>query len=379
MDINKYIVDRVKVVGRNWAKIAQELQELGYDIKRTAVYMRAKRLELPAKEVTVIEQAEKIREKSDKKACESKIKSALDEINRLRDELEVYQATNRNVEPIVIQAHKRKETESTAFLVCSDWHVEQKIDPKTISYLNEFNPEIAKKRVAKLFNKTADFIKMFRQDTTIETLVVALLGDFINGNIHEELVETNYMSPIDAVMFAEDLIAGGVDCLLERTDVNLIIPCHSGNHPRITKKVHHSSEKGNSLETVIYCHLAKHYSKNERVTFRIADGYHSYIKVYDRTIRFHHGHDIKYGGGIGGLFIPAYKAISQWDKARTAELDVFGHFHQTKDGGKFICNGSLVGYDAFALSIKADYEPPKQSFFLYHEDLGRTVSAPIYL
>ena len=80
---------------------------------------------------------------------------------------------------------------------------------------------------------------------------------------------------------------------------------------------------------------------------------------------------------MGGIFIPANKAIAQWNKVQWADLDVFGHFHQMKDGGNFVSNGSLIGFNAYALSIKADYEHPKQAFFLIDRKRGRTITAPI--
>jgi hypothetical protein len=311
---------------------------------------------------------------------DAKLKAAYDRIETLEEDLENAMGMQGTVSTFEIKPSEKKgKSQSVAFLICSDWHCEQRVDRGTVSGLNEFNPAICEARVKTLFRKAVDFIRIYQQDADIDTLVLALLGDFINGNIHDELKESNYMLPIDAAIFAQNLIASGIEYILANSNVKLIIPCHSGNHPRITKKVHHGTEKGNSLESFIYFNLAQYFRGEPRVQFMIAEGYHSYITVYGRTIRFHHGHNVKFGGGIGGLFIPAFKAISQWDKARPAELDVFGHFHQTKDGGKFLCNGSLVGYDTFALSIKADYEPPKQYFFLYHEELGRTTMSPIYL
>jgi hypothetical protein len=58
---------------------------------------------------------------------------------------------------------------------------------------------------------------------------------------------------------------------------------------------------------------------------------------------------------------------------------VLGHFHQLFDGGRFIVNGSLIGYDSFALSIKASYEKPKQVMFLMDRKRGRTFTCPIFL
>ena len=42
-------------------------------------------------------------------------------------------------------------------------------------------------------------------------------------------------------------------------------------------------------------------------------------------------------------------------------------------------NGSLIGYNAYALSIKASFEPPTQTYFLLDKKRGRTMTAPIYL
>jgi len=150
-------------------------------------------------------------------------------------------------------------------------------------------------------------------------------------------------------------------------------------HSRITPKVRHSTEAGNSLEWYMYNNLALLFKNEPRVKFLISRGYHNYLDVYDWTIRFHHGHAVRYGGGVGGIYIPVNKAIAQWDKAKKADLTVMAHFHQLKDGGNFICNGSLIGYNAYALSIKADYEDPKQAFFIIHSKKGRLGYKPIFI
>jgi len=81
------------------------------------------------------------------------------------------------------------------------------------------------------------------------------------------------------------------------------------------------------------------------------------------------------------VHIPLRKAVSQWDKMKKANLTVMGHFHTMTDGGSYIVNGSLIGYNAFGQFIKADYEPPQQVFFLVHNRKGgeKSVVAPIWL
>jgi hypothetical protein len=143
--------------------------------------------------------------------------------------------------------------------------------------------------------------------------------------------------------------------------------------------VHVSTEAGNSLEFFMYHSMAQRFKGEKRVDFQISDGYHNYLQVYNYLIRLHHGHAIKYGGGVGGVTIPLNKAIAQWNKAMNVYLDIMGHWHQFRDSGNAIINGSLVGYAAYSLSIKADYERPRQGFFLLDKKRGKTIVAPVLL
>jgi hypothetical protein len=180
-------------------------------------------------------------------------------------------------------------------------------------------------------------------------------------------------------MEAQEYIASGIRYLLDNSSLKLVIPCASGNHGRITKKVHVSTEAGNSLERMMYASLAQRFAKEPRVTFLIHDGYHTYVEMYGKVVRFHHGHSVRFSGGVGGLTIPMNKAIAQWNRGQRADLDVIGHYHTFFDGGNFIVNGSLIGFNAFALSIKASPEPPVQAFFLIDSRHGKTVVCPVIL
>lgn len=269
---------------------------------------------------------------------------------------------------------------ATAVAIASDWHWEETVHPDNVNGLNEFNTSIARQRAEKFFINSARLVNINSKESKIETLVLALLGDLINGQLREEAMENNSMRPMDALLEVWKVLAGGINYLLENTDVNLVIPCHSGNHARTTKKLHISTESGNSLEYVLYNGLASEFKDNKRVKFIIPSSYHSYLDINGFVVRFHHGHAQKYNGGVGGIYISVNKAIAQWNKSKHADLDVFGHFHQMRDGGNFVCNGSLIGYNEFANFIKADFEKPKQVFFLVdHKRKEKTTTCPIFL
>jgi len=115
----------------------------------------------------------------------------------------------------------------------------------------------------------------------------------------------------------------------------------------------------------------------KRVKFTLEEAYHTYLTVYGRVLRFHHGHNVRYGGGVGGLTIPTNKAIAQWNTVFRADVDFFGHHHTFTLHNNFVVNGSLIGYNGYAITIKAPFEKPKQAFLLLDKDRGVSVSIPI--
>lgn len=320
-------------------------------------------------------------EKSFTEVLKKKYGEALEEIVDLKDQLQGAFQIKKTVQTFKIVSEKPESSESTAFIIVSDLHIEEEVKSATINGMNEFNLEIGKQRVIKLFQNGLKLLQMSQKETKISKLVIALLGDNINNSIHEEFLETNQLLPGDAARFAQELLVSGIEYILKNSDVDIVIPCHSGNHGRMTKQVHVSTEGGNSLERYMYRNMADYFRDNKRVQFIIAEGQHTYLDVYNMTVRFMHGHSVKFGGGVGGVTIPIRKALAQWNKVRKAHLTVMGHFHQMLDGGDFIVNGSVIGYNAYALSIKADYEPPRQVFFLINNYNGgeKTLVSPIRL
>ena len=58
---------------------------------------------------------------------------------------------------------------------------------------------------------------------------------------------------------------------------------------------------------------------------------------------------------------------------------MFGHYHQFMENWRWICNGAIVGYNAYALEIKADIQPPTQSFIVVDKEYGKVMALPIFV
>ncbi len=280
---------------------------------------------------------------------------------------------------------KKKSSRAVAVALASDWHVAEVVHGWQTNGVNRFNKEVCFERVRRYFQHLAKLIKMHQATTQIDTLVLWLGGDLVNNYLREEDLEGNRLGPMEELGECKAHFMSGIRYLLKHTNVNLVIPTSTGNHGRITRKVRISSEHEHSLEYFMYASMANELKDEPRVTMMVNKGYHTYVEIWSNyTIRFHHGHACRYGGGVGGLHIPLRKAVARWNQVRQVQMDCLGHFHQFLaggwgGGGDYVVNGSLVGYNAYALRIGASPEPPQQAFFLIDEKVGKTVVCPIIL
>ncbi len=285
------------------------------------------------------------------------------------------------VAPAKILVRPRWEKrEAVPVFIASDWHVEERVDRDQVNGLNEYNLDVAEKRIQHYFESCLWILDRERSSAKVDRAVLAILGDMITGYIHEELKESNWLSPTEAINWLHCQLQAGINLLLEKGKFQeLIVPCCYGNHGRVHPQKVISTAAQNSYEWLMYQYLARDFRKDPRVKFHIANGYHNYVDIFDTKIRFHHGDHVQYGGGIGGLTIPLNKKIAKWNTTIKADIDVMGHFHQYINAGNFVVNGSLIGWNAYALSIGANYEAPQQAYFIVRPGRGMTDSGRIFV
>jgi hypothetical protein len=311
---------------------------------------------------------------SDLKAKISKYEQLIAE---LESQLDVKAALEETSTPKKAMVPVEVESgEACSVLMASDWHCEEVVTSASTNGLNEFNLKIAEERIAKFFSSSVKMTEIQRAGCDIEEAVLWLGGDLMSGFIHEELAETNELTPTETVIWLKEQVALGIN-YLKKHFKHITIVCNYGNHGRNTKKPRHATGYKSSYEWLLYKVLED--SITEGVTWQIADSYFTYVNLYGKVVRAHHGDGLKYQGGIGGLTVPVEKAISSWNKGRVADLDMFGHWHQQQQNPRWVSNGSLIGYNAYAISIKAGFEIPQQTFFLFDRKRGRTITAPIIL
>jgi len=280
-----------------------------------------------------------------------------------------------------IQIPPGKPSKDVAVVVpATDWHVEERISKEATSGKNEFNLTIAEARIKQFYAKIDELIDWQCGLAPVSELWHPLLGDLMSGYIHEELMESNTLSPTEACVFLQEMICSGIDFLLRRTKLPILIPTCVGNHGRTTPRKRIKTSYQNSYEWLLYMTLAKYYAKSKRVHWRIGKGYHNTVEIMGRKVRFHHGDGLRYQGGVGGISIPVNKAIAQWDKVQVVDFDIFGHWHTfLPHYPKWISCGSLMGYSEFSVEIKAEFQHPTQTFIVIDRNYGMTLATPIFL
>lgn len=264
---------------------------------------------------------------------------------------------------------RRSAHRATAVVVLSDWHVEENVTLGQTAGANEYSLDVADRRISELAERIGTLIEHERRLVRIDRIVVAVLGDLISGHIHEELVETCEIPPLEATRWAGSRLRSLID-LASDLAREVIVVTQPGNHGRSNAgRPRAATEHDHSFEQNLYVMMAAG-ELRKNVRWDISEGYLGYLDLDGFVLRYHHGHAIRYGGGIGGISIPVNKAIAQWNRGRRADLDVFGHWHQWQHvRGRYVSNGSLIGINSFGIRIKAEPEAPCQSLLVI--DHGR--------
>jgi hypothetical protein len=209
--------------------------------------------------------------------------------------------------------------------------------------------------------------------------VVWLGGDFLSGHIHDDTAELAQLAPLAATRWAGERIRGFLDAVAGQAD-DVVVATNSGNHGRSTDKLRIGTEMEHSFEQHLYLTLAAAETK-ANINWQVGTGYLNVLDLDGFRVRFHHGHAVKFQGGIGGIHVPLNKSIAAWDATLRADLTCLGHWHQFSWGrsGRYVSNGSVIGHSAYAVRIKANYEPPCQACVVIdHERHEATKAFPLF-
>lgn len=277
--------------------------------------------------------------------------------------------------------YRGKSVHGIPLLFLSDLHFDEVVDPSQINNVNKYDREIATKRIQHTFNTAMDLLFKRTVNPKYDGIVLALGGDMLSGNIHEELAETNEDAIQRSLLRLADLLIDGVDMLLTKFD-SIFIPCVVGNHGRHHKKPRAKNKVFDNYEWLIYQFMARHFKNDKRVTFQIPDGPDAIFKIYNLKFLLTHGDQFRGGNAIAGIFSPLMLGFHRKQKKQSSvgnsfDVMMVGHFHQYVHTNQLVINGTTKGYDEYANQMNFAFERPQQALFLIHPKNGMVMRTPI--
>lgn len=288
-------------------------------------------------------------------------------------------ATELPFEKYDFKFHSHEDGVRYAVALFSDAHIEETVEPASVLGKNEYNVSIAETRIKNYFNNLAICINKDH----VEELIFASLGDTISGYIHDELAQTNGLTPSEATIKAQSLIYGGLKFLCDNTKLNSIkFIGIVGNHSRTTKKIQHSNGYKLSFEWIMYQNIKNMCEiTGLPIEFNIPESEMAVVDIPDgKRFVFVHGYQIKSGGNgtVCGIYPALNRLAMKWDRTFNQDKIYLGHFHSCVSIPNAVVNGSIIGFNSFALSNGFAYEEPAQMYEVYDTERGLLLTRKIY-
>jgi hypothetical protein len=266
-------------------------------------------------------------------------------------------------------------------LFLSDLHWGEVVRPEELNGANEFNLEIARRRLRHTIDTTVHLLRTLDPKMRYPGIVVPLGGDMISGDIHEELAETNELPSIPTVLDLHDHLAPAIVHLADVCG-RVFLPCVAGNHGRTHKKPRFKNRARTSFDWMLYQFLIRTLGNDKRITFYVPEGPDARYRVAGVTYNLTHGDQFKAGDSIIGPIGPLMRGNQKKTAKQSAlqqpyDVMIAGHWHQYIHLARMIVNGSLKGYDEYADSWNFSVEPPQQALWVTHPRYGINWRMPV--
>ena len=287
-------------------------------------------------------------------------------------------------EPIIPDWLEKPEQEiiaQTPILLVSDFHYGENINPDEVPDGNCYSPSVANARWDRLILRTEEKIGNKKPNG----IIVCFLGDDVSGDIHNELRETNYKTPIDACM---DVAGQKIKMLTEFQQKYVKVWAISvmGNHGRTTQKPQSKGIYEHNYDSLVAAMVERQLKDNKNIQFYTPKSGEAYFDIYGINFLATHGDRIGSRGGQGFIGCSATIARGQ-HKTRQAYSQIgkpvdwllIGHFHTPMQLEHTIANGTTVGYSQYARDLRLEPAFPSQTLFWVDEKYGVNNVERIYV
>lgn len=290
--------------------------------------------------------------------------------------------------PLVKKSGKtKKAAQEVPVALWSDWHFGEVVQPDEVNGVNAFNPAIARARIKRLVDGTVNLCRN-HMGGNYPGIVIALLGDFISGGLHPELLRTDEEGKLESTLSIVDILVGALTRMADEFG-QVFCPSVPGNHGRMTQKPEFKEYHKGNFDWLAYQLVARHFESrgDTRVKFMIPPSGDAFFRVYGLKMMATHGDmlGVKGGDGIIGAMGPIMRGEikmrgQQSSLGRAYDLLLMGHWHQALRTPRAFVNNALKGFDEYAMKgLRAVPSPPSQTLFFVHPERGVTAEWQVAL
>ena len=284
--------------------------------------------------------------------------------------------------PKEIKIHSIKNSnKAESILMLGDFHAGSTIIKEEVNCLNEYNIDIMKERLDRIFYYFIYFCKKFE----IKIANITFLGDLWENSIHMETARTNYPNEVEVLFILYEYLT---QKLLQLEQYFSEIKCYFvvGNHSRLSlggganKPFFKEAAQMNweyILAKLLKLQFETIFKDKNKYIIEASESLSKVIKVSDR--KFLLTHSLTQGGGSSFGSIPYYSVdrnsakkfglFYQMDDEEQIFDDILtAHLHSTYKtktiSGNAYGNGSVVGPDPFSLEKLKVASEPEQTMLI---------------
>jgi len=256
----------------------------------------------------------------------------------------------------------------------SDLHAGELVSLEETHGLNEYNTQTMKKRIDIFFEKMIEFATELKTDV----LHFKMLGDMINGEIHEELVRNADADTLESLILIADYTAQWIRRISEFfREINILAV--SGNHGRFSKKPNFKKRNTLNFDFISYEFMRREL-RDVVDNFDLPKSFFVIRDILGYKFLSMHGDTLKGGTGLnpisGTWGRDVGKIESLYSDQGGFDYAEFAHFHTsildmpTFSGVSMIANGSIKGADEFSIGAVKKGEAPSQTVYVVEENEG---------
>jgi len=274
-------------------------------------------------------------------------------------------------------------------LMLTDWHVGETVRAAEVFHQNQFDATVADARVRQAVERAVALAAMHAPAGGHKGGVVFLGGDFVSGWLHDELVRTDWCSPLQSAAWCVSRLVWSLRALRDAWG-RLYVVGVPGNHGRLTHRPPGKGHAFQSFDWLIYTMVAQQLADNPQdrktIALSVPDDGEQIVPVAGHRYLLMHGHQlgVKGGDGIIGAIGPIVRGATKVGRqnrsvGRDFDTLVIGHYHTTLWLPGVIVGPTLKGFDEYARVSRFTYEPAAQLVWFSHPKWGPNSPLRVFL